>query len=175
MSSNQFYVLAGPPGAGKTTLLDQVAGEISTVPEYARRVLAHERRTGGRATGEQDQVLFVQRMLEVALDDYQRAHGLTLFDRGVPDLLAFCAHYGLASETVRTAIETHRYNPTVFFLPAWQEIYATDDERLLDFAGAEAFGGLIRNGYLQSGYSLIDVPKTSAKNRAAFILERIAP
>lgn len=175
MSSNLFYVLAGPPGAGKTTLLDQVAGEIAVVPEYARRVLAHERRTGGRATGDQDQELFVQRMLELALDDYHGAEGPTLFDRGLPDLLAFCAHYRLPDDPVRAAVAAQRYNPVVFFLPPWAEIYTTDDERILDFEGAAAFGALIRTAYEQSGYDLIDVPKASVEDRAAFILERLAP
>ncbi|NQY96486.1 MAG: AAA family ATPase [Henriciella sp.] len=174
MSSNPFYVLAGPPGAGKTTLLEQISDEIETVPEYARRVLAHERRTGGRATGDQDQALFVARMLDLALSDYQSAVGPTLFDRGLPDLLAFCAHYGLPDNRVHAAVQAHRYRQAVFFLPAWKEIYSTDDERLLDFAGAEAFGELIRTAYEQSGYDLIEVPKASPHERAAFVLERIS-
>nr|WP_070960516.1 AAA family ATPase [Hyphomonas sp. Mor2] len=173
MSSNRFYILAGPPGAGKTTLLSQVSSQIATVPEYARRVLAHERQTGGRATGDQDQALFVERMLELALNDYRRAEGVTLFDRGLPDLLAFCAHYGLPDDHVRDAVSAHRYHPTVFFLPPWEDIYATDDERLLDFVGAAAFGNLIQSAYEQSGYDLIDVPKTPPHERAKFILERM--
>lgn len=174
MSSNPFYVLAGPPGAGKTTLLEQISDEIETVPEYARRVLAQERRTGGRATGDQDQALFVARMLDLALSDYQGAAGPTLFDRGLPDLLAFCAHYGLPDDPARAAVQAHRYQQTVFFLPAWEEIYTTDDERLLDLAGAEAFGELIRAAYERSGYDLIEVPKAAPRDRAAFVLDRIS-
>ena len=168
-----FYVLAGPPGAGKTTLLEQLSGHLTTVPEYARRILAEERRTGGTATGDQDHTLFVERMLDLALSDYRAATGLTLFDRGLPDLLAFCAHYGIADGLVRAAVDAHRYQAKVFFLPSWNEIYTTDEERVLDFDGARAFGALIRTAYEQSGYDLIDVPKVSPAARATFVLKQI--
>lgn len=174
LPQTDFYILAGPPGAGKTTLLQQLSTTVSVMPEYARRVLAFERKTGGRATGDQNPALFVQRMRETAIADYDAALGLTVFDRGLPDLLAFCAHYGISDGHVREAIESRRYAVNVFFLPAWEEIYKTDDERVLDFRGAAAFGALIQTAYEQSGYRLIHVPKASISDRAAFIRDRIA-
>ena len=69
LPQTDFYILAGPPGAGKTTLLQQLSTTVSVMPEYARRVLAFERKTGGRATGDQNPALFVQRMLETAIAD----------------------------------------------------------------------------------------------------------
>jgi len=175
VTPNSFHILAGPPGAGKTTLLDALPEHVTTVPEYARRVLAVERETGGRATGDQDPALFVERMLEMAIADHTAARGVTVFDRGLPDLLAFCAHYGIADRQVRDAVAAHRYQPTVFFLAAWPEIYSTDDERILDFSGAKAFGDLIRTAYLHSDYNLIDVPRLPRGERAAFVLDRISP
>ncbi|MCR9079516.1 MAG: ATP-binding protein [Hyphomonadaceae bacterium] len=174
LPQSRFYILAGPPGAGKTTLLHSLSGRLNTVPEYARRVLAHERKTGGRATGDQDPALFVERMLDMAISDFEAADGLTLFDRGLPDLLAFCAHYRIPDDAVRDAVATRRYQTDVFFLPAWEDIYTTDDERILDFAGARAFGALIRTAYQQSGYNLIQVPTASPQARAAFVSDRIA-
>ena len=173
LPQSRFYILAGPPGAGKTTLLEALSTSVTVVPEYARRVLAHERETGGRATGDQDPALFVQRMLETALSDYEMASGLTVFDRGLPDLLAFCAHYDISDEQVRREVAARRYQRTVFFLPAWEAIYRTDDERVLNFAGAKAFGALIRTAYEQSGYHIVEVPKTCVGDRAAFVRERI--
>lgn len=175
LPQTELYILAGPPGAGKTTLLKQLSSTVPIVPEYARRVLAHERKTGGLATGDQDSALFVERMLETAIADYDAASGLTIFDRGLPDLLAFCAHYGISDAEVREAVRIRRYAINVFFLPAWREIYHTDTERLLDFQGAVAFGDLIRTAYEQSGYRLIDVPKASVSDRVTFVQERIAP
>ena len=174
LPQSRFYILAGPPGAGKTTLLQDLSKSVAVVPEYARRVLAHQRKTGGRATGDQDPALFVQRMLETAVADYDAASGLTVFDRGLPDLLAFCAHYGIADAHVREAVAARRYQATVFFLPAWEDIYKTDDERILNFEGAKAFGELIRTAYEQSGYRILDVPKMPVKERTAFVRERLA-
>ena len=168
-----FFVIAGPPGAGKTTLLHALSQQVAVVPEYARRVLAEERASGGRATGEQDAALFVQRMLETAIADYEGASGLTVFDRGLPDLLAFCAHYGFDDTHIRTRVAKHRYAPKVFFLPAWEEIYETDDERKLDYDGACRFGDLIRDAYLSSHYELIELPKATVEDRASLILSAI--
>jgi predicted ATPase len=58
-------------------------------------------------------------------------------------------------------------------LPSWPEIYQTDSERTLDFVSAAAFGDLTRQAYLRSGYSLVDVPKTSREARLAFILKAL--
>ena len=164
-----FYILTGPPGSGKTRLLGHLTGAFNTVPECARRVLAEQRATGGTATGEQDAQGFVDRMLALALSDYQAARGVTLFDRGIPDLLAFCAHYQLPKAKIQAAIQARRYRKSVFYLPPWREIYHTDAERRLDFHGAVAFGEYIRAAYLEADYDLIEVVPGSLDDRAAFI------
>ena len=168
-----FFILTGPPGSGKTSLIDALAGHIKTVPEVARRVLAIERARRGTATGEQDPEAFVARMLDMAMADYASANGPTIFDRGIPDLLAYCAHYQVSDLDVRAAINAHRCRPNVFVLPAWQEIYASDAERTLDFDGATAFGDLTRDAYRRSGYVLVHVPKASIDARLDFMLSAL--
>ncbi|MEO1554042.1 MAG: ATP-binding protein [Pseudomonadota bacterium] len=172
-SAPSFFILTGPPGSGKTSLLQAVASDVNTVPEAARRVLAHQRASGGTATGEQDPAAFIAHMLTTMQTDYQAASGLTLFDRGLPDLQAFSAHYAMPDSLVTAAIRTMRYQPLVFFLPAWDEIYRSDEERRLDFEGATAFGDLTRQAYRKSGYVLLDVPKASLAERRAFLLEHL--
>lgn len=172
-SEASFYIVTGPPGSGKTSTLEAM-GEIMTIlPEFARRVLAEERKIGGRATGEQDPALFVERMLATATADYDQARALTLFDRGLPDLLAFCAYYDLSDARVRAQLDARPYASPVFFCPAWPEIYINDAERRLDFEGARAFGDLIRSAYLKIGYEIIDVPFDTPERRAEFIRGRI--
>ena len=154
-------------------MLDILAQHVATVAEPARRVLAEQRRTGGTATGDQDTASFVKQMLDLAISDYNQATGKTVFDRGLPDLLAFTAYYELPNDPVRAAIERHPYRSPVFFFPPWEAIYENDDERTLGFAGASVFGELIRAGYLKSGYELINVPTGTPEQRAWFILDRL--
>lgn len=168
-----FYILTGPPGAGKSSLLDALTGDVQTVPEAARRVLAEQRSRGGVATGDQDPAAFVAHMFDTMRADYHTASGLTLFDRGLPDLLAFCAYYQIPDDDIRAATKTVRYQPMVFFLPAWREIYRSDEERRLDFEGAAAFGELTRQAYRKAGYVILEVPKVSLSERRAFLLEHL--
>lgn len=168
-----FYVLSGPPGAGKTSVLDQLEQQVSVVAEPARRILAAERSTGGTGTGDQDARRFVSLMENMAVSDYALAEGLTVFDRGLPDLLAFCAHYKLPDALITKRVAENRYQSKIFWLPSWAEIYRQDEERTLDFEGAQAFGELIRQSYIKSGYMLIDVPKLSVTERAKFIMQRL--
>lgn len=168
-----FYIITGPPGSGKTMLIERLKSEVSTVPEPARRVLAEQRRIGGTATGEQNPEAFVSQMLALSVQDYDAARGPTLFDRGLPDLLAFTTYYQLPDADIRQAIGTRRYHPIVFVLPSWEAIYRQDDERRLDFEGAHAFGELTQTAYLEAGYELVEVPKVTLAERAAFILHRL--
>jgi len=166
---SSFYVLTGPPGAGKTSLLQRLTRTVSTVDEPARRVLAQERASGRTGTGDQEPAQFIHLMLELAVRDIEHAEGLTVFDRGLPDLLAFCAYYDIVKDRVTQLAKQHVYNRNVFWLPAWDEIYVQDNERTLDFQGAQAFGELIREAYLSLGYTLIYVPKTTIEGRALFV------
>ena len=169
-----FFILTGPPGSGKSTLLDAVSSAVSTVPEAARRVLAIQRHTGETATGEQDPAAFIRTMKDMMLADYRSASGHTLFDRGLPDLLAFCGYYQCADTEIRQKIKSTRYQPSVLFLPAWREIYQQDQDRKLNFEGAAAFGERTREAYRQSGYRLVELPKASLSDRKAFVLDHIS-
>ncbi|MEM7457975.1 MAG: ATP-binding protein [Pseudomonadota bacterium] len=168
-----FFILTGPPGSGKTSLLEALSSDVNTVPEAARRVLSEQRASGGTVTGDQDPGAFIQHMQETMDKDFETASGLSLFDRGLPDLLAFCAYYKSPDIELRAEIKRMRYQPLIFFLPAWRDIYHSDQERRLDFAGAAAFGDLTRQAYRQSGYVILDVPKTSLAGRRAFILDHL--
>ena len=170
---SRFHVMTGPPGAGKTAVLEVLRERIACIGEPARRVLAAQRETGGTATGDKDPAQFVAEMLALAIADHQSAEGLVLFDRGVPDLLAFCAYYGLPDAAVRRAARERRYANPVFWFPSWPDIYTKDAERRLDVDGAKAFGDLIKAAYLSCGYELVTVPQLSIGARANFVLDRM--
>ena len=97
-----------------------------------------------------------------------------LFDRAVPDLLAFAAYYDLPNSDILRAAQASDYGRTVFWFPAWEMIYTTDDERTMDFAAAKAFGERITEGYVNLGYRLIEVPRLPVGVRADFIRAHIS-
>ena len=172
-NSPPFFVLTGPPGAGKTTLLRALRDRANTIDEPARRVLATARQTGNGATGEENPEKFISHMLQCALEDYRSAVGLTVFDRALPDLLAYCAYYQCSDQAVAQAIRALPYRSPVFFLPAWEEIYETDEERTLTFSGAKAFGDRIEAAYRSCGYELLTVPMGDPVARADFTWQQI--
>ena len=159
-------VITGAMGSGKSTLLDELRKlGFSVVPEPARIVLAEQRAAGGDGVPERSPQRFCDLMLERMKRDYDE-HPSAFYDRGIPDLVGYAHLFGLEPPRV----EGHRYDDRVFVLPAWREIYATDDERKMTFEMAEAFGEDVRRLYESLGYEIVDIPKDTPAARAHFII-----
>lgn len=175
--SGHCYVITGPPGSGKTPLLAELVGLGYTgVPEPAREVIAEQRSIAARRVYDRDPALFVELMLDRALADFAASAQSAVpvfFDRGIPDLVGYCRLSGLDTARAWDAAKEHRYNPVVFALPPWPEIYTTDEDRKMTFELAAAFGRQILEVYEQLGYTMIEVPRSSPAERAAFIRDRL--
>ena len=85
-------------------------------------------------------------------------------------MLAYASHSGFDYPAGQNAARKYRYNRRVFFAPAWEQIYTTDEERIMPFQAFRQFGEALREIYLQLGYDLIDLPCTSVEERVEFIL-----
>jgi predicted ATPase len=96
-----------------------------------------------------------------------------IFDRGIPDNIAYADLFDLYMPHIEQAAKIFQYNSVVFFAPAWEEIYHTDDERKMSFAEARQFGEHLKIIYLNLGYKIIDLPLISPKLRVNFIIEEI--
>ena len=170
-----LWTLTGAPGSGKTAILDQLRGTIRYVDEPARRVLAEQRASGGTGTPDRDPARFVELLLEAAISDHERAlgGGPTLFDRGIPDCIAYAIHLGVDPGPSIRASDRYRYHDEVLILEPWEEIYATDDERTMSFADAVAFHSLLEDAFDRSGYRRVTVPRGSAGDRAIFVSDRM--
>jgi len=172
-----YYVLSGAMGGGKSTILTQLrARGIDCIPEPARAILAEQRLIKAAGVPEQNAELFCQLMLSRAMYTYTAHRAVTtpiLFDRGIPDLIAYAQLFGLDTTVYVNAANAFPYNPTVFFFPAWAEIYTTDAERKMSFLDAQAFGQMVHSVYEQLGYQLLDVPCVSPTERVQFIVDHI--
>ena len=140
------------------------------------RLLLNSGLVAGRGTSEQDPELFLQLMLDRAIDlyrQYAESEHPIVFDRGIPDLIAYAADFGLEDRAIRSACDRYRYYPTVLFAPAWAEIYTQDDERTMTFDATVTFGDALRRGYQDCGYDLVHMPKTSLAQRTAFVIDLV--
>ena len=159
-------VITGAMGSGKSTLLAELRKHgFTVVPEPARIVLAEQRAAGGDGVPERNPQRFCDLMLERMRSDYDE-HPSAFYDRGIPDLVGYAHLFGF--EPPRVA--DRRYDDRVFVLPAWREIYATDDERKMTFEMAEAFGENVQRIYKDLGYEIVKVPKDTPDARARFII-----
>jgi predicted ATPase len=172
-----LWILTGSPGSGKTVILDELRGSVRCVDEPARRVLAEQRASGGLGTPERDPARFVELLLEVAIADHEAAslgECPVLFDRGIPDCIAYAMLLGVDPGPSIDAAARYRYRAEVLLLEPWEDIYTTDDERTMSFADTVGFHARLVEAYQGAGYQLTVVPRGSAEDRAASVRHRLS-
>ena len=175
-STSNFYILTGAPGSGKTAILARLGDELLCVDEPAREVLAEQRASGGSGTWNKNPSLFVHLLLRRSIEKYQTALSSgrkAVFDRGIPDCVVYALRAGTDPKPSLTAVDVYRYNPRVLFLEPWNDIYTTDEERTMSFDETLSFSEALRDIYVRSDYTPVDVPRGSLDDRAAFVREMI--
>jgi predicted ATPase len=174
---DNYYILTGAMGSGKSTVINELKDKALTcIKEPAREILAEQRLIDGQGVPDKDPNLFCQLLLSRSIYQYKEMTanvGKILFDRGIPDCVAYANYFDLNNGPFINAANTYRYNPKVFFLPAWQEIYVNDEERKMSFDESREFGEKLKNLYQSLNYQIIEVPKCSPIDRASFIMEHI--
>jgi predicted ATPase len=160
-------VIAGGPGSGKSTLLQALAASGERCYEEASRSLIREQLAqSGQRLPWGDLWAFAQecaaRMLAQLADSSR--HGRCFFDRGLPDLIGYLSHGGHTAPDDWTKA-SRAYAPVVFFAPPWQEIYVNDAERPQSFAEARSLSAHIRRAYVDCGFRLVELTKSSVPDR----------
>ena len=173
-----FFVITGGPGVGKTTLLETFVRQgYPHVPEVAREIIREQMAQNGDALPWANIPAYTRLMLSRSINSFQ--HHLThdeilFFDRGIPDTLAY-AH--LTRQPVFPELQhaslNFRYNPHVFILPPWPEIYQTDTERKQTYQEVVATYDAMLTTYRQLDYTPIIVPQGTPEERAAFVIHQL--
>lgn len=170
------YVITGGLGVGKTSIISLLKETMVTVGEPARKLIAEHRAVTVDSTLEEDPELFVARLIVKSIEDYQSAstEAITVFDRGLPDCVAYAAIYGIDTGPAMAAAIANRYEDPVFVAPPWREIFVNDEMRKATFAQAESFFSEVVTVYYALGYELIELPKVSVEERAALVESHLA-
>ena len=166
-------IVTGGPGAGKTTLLAELAVRgYSTVDESARAIIA-ERLARGESP-RPDPVAFAREILHRDIEKYvnrRRTSEWVFFDRGLIEAIGMLHEASpLAVSELQSMRAAYLFHPTVFVLPPWKAIYATDSERDQSFADAVRVHAMIVEWYRSCGYVLDEVPCLPVEQRAEHVL-----
>ena len=95
------------------------------------------------------------------------------YDRGLPDVIAYMNYFKQPVEKKYTDLcLEHRYDE-VLILPPWKEIYVQDNERMENFEQACGIHEQLEKTYIELGYTPIEVPFGSIKNRLHFVVDFI--
>jgi predicted ATPase len=178
MSTDSLHVLTGGPGSGKSTLIAALAAAgVATSAEVGRAIIKEEMASGGTALPWVDHLAFAEKMVvrEVAAHQAALASGETVvLDRGVPDVVGFLNASRLAVPThIDAAARACRYNACVFIAPWWADIFTADAERKQTPDEARATFAIMVETYRAYGYSLVELPRASVAERAAFVIAHL--
>jgi predicted ATPase len=174
LKTSPWYVLTGGPCAGKTTLIFELEKRgYSVVPEPARLIIDAKLAAGqtiGQIVTDPGWLPSVVRLARSQAEETP-VDQIYFFDRAIPDSLAY---YKLGKKEIddefRDALAAIRYKK-VFLLDLID--FVNDEARSETPEQAMILHGLIREGYVDQGYEIIDVPVLPVPERADFVLARL--
>ena len=167
------HVITGAPGTGKSALVTALASRsVAVVGEPARELIAEHRAATNGASLDHEPELFVARLIDRSIETYDAAAGdLTVYDRGLPDCVAYAMVYGLDTDRAVAAAQTRRYADPVLIAPPWEAIYHTDDMRRATFPQVEAFHEAIVEAYQSLGYRIVELPRMPLAERTQHVAD----
>ena len=175
----QNIVITGGPGTGKSTVINELeARNFSCMHEVSRAVTLMARKNGIEQLFLKDPLLFSKLLLEGRVQQFIKAKdfnvAVVFFDRGIADVYAYMNYLGVTYPTIFIdECKTHKYSNPIFLMPPWKDIYITDNERYESFEQSLAIHNHLKKAYKDLGYTIIEVPFGTARERANFILEKI--
>jgi len=172
-------VITGGPGTGKSTVITELENRnYNCMHEISREVTLMARKNGIEQLFLKDPMLFSKLLLEGRVQQFLKADKLktdtVFFDRGIPDVFAYMNYLGVSYPDIFVSeSKDNAYHKTVFLMPPWKEIYITDNERYESFEQSLAIHNHLNIAYKSLGYTIIEVPFGTAKERTDFILKKL--
>ncbi|MEJ6979529.1 AAA family ATPase [Pedobacter sp. P351] len=169
------FIITGGPGSGKTSLIAHLEDlGYSCSKEASRQLIVEQVAKNSDILPWLNLNAFAELVLERMKKLYHEtpASAVTFFDRGIPDIMAYLKAVNMPVDgKYYEALKNHPYNPCVFILPPWPEIYVNDQERWQTFAESAALYRAIKETYLELNFQLVEVPEMPLEGRAAYILD----
>jgi predicted ATPase len=168
------YIITGAPGTGKTTLINalRVYG-FTCFEEVSRRVICFQQQNQGDKTPWQDVVGFSNLVYQKTVEELNiKITQTTFVDRSLVDNIAYLKlkKQAIGAGFLNFNYKKH-YHTTVFMLPPWQEIYTEDPQRLHAFEVAKELHELLLQTYIDLGFSIEILPKTTVSKRVRHIVK----
>jgi predicted ATPase len=174
MRRTNWYVITGAPCSGKTSVIKALEQQgFRVVHEVARAYIDEELGKGKsieQIKADPDQfenhIFFTKLKIEASLPPNE----IVFLDRAVPDSIAYFQLEGLDPGQPVKKSKAVRYKKIFLFerLAFLEDGVRSEDDHL-----ADRLGDLLENAYRTLNYEIVRVPAISAKERIAFILERL--
>jgi len=174
----QKIVLIGGPGTGKSSVLNElISRDYFCLPEVSREVTLKAKKEGIEQLFLTEPLLFSKMLLEGREAQFLAAEKsnkeLVFIDRGIPDVYAYLEYFRTTyPDFFIEKSKQYIYDKVFLFLP-WKEIYITDNERYESFEEAIIIDSFLQKAYSEIGYTIINVPFGSIKDRTDFILNSL--
>jgi predicted ATPase len=177
LPSVRRYVITGAPGTGKTALVESLAHVGAVVGEAARELIAEHREATGQSSLDDCPGLFVERLILRSIEKFDAAPDgeATIYDRGLPDCVAYAHVFGVDSGPAMAAASVRRYSDPVFVVPPWEAIYSVDEMRRATFDQMTVFHNELVAAYETLGYQLLELPKVTVAERVQIVARFLQP
>lgn len=167
------YVITGAPGTGKTALVESLGRFGHLVGEPARELIAEHRAVTGQQSLDGSPELFLERLIARSIEKFDAVIDLdvVIYDRGIPDCVAYAGVSDLDTTGAIAAATSRRYSNPVFVTPPWEAIYTVDDMRRATFDQVTDFHFKLLSAYETLGYDLIELPKVPVPERVDIVAQ----
>jgi len=173
---NKWYVVTGGPHSGKTKCL-KILSEMGyrTLPEAAR-VYIDDELVKGRTIEEirKNERAFQNAVLKMKEDIEKKMpkREVIIFDRGIPDTMAYFRAYGWSTARIKKIMKGSRYRK-VFLLEMYG--YKKDYARTESAEQAKKIHDLLKQAYEELGIPVVEVPNAKqVEKKAEFILQHLS-